>query len=77
MPDALNKEELLLQNLKDAGCDEKLIKICVDFIQEEKTEELKKILSSHKNKMMKDIRTKQKEVDCLDYLLYSLEKKQI
>lgn len=77
MPDALNKGELLLQNLKDAGCDDYIIKICMELIQEEKIVEIKKILSNHKIKTMKAIHAKQKEVDCLDYLFYSLEKNRI
>lgn len=74
MPDALNKCEVFLQNLKDAGCDETFIKTCMELIEEEKIIEIKKMLSNHKNEMMQDIRKRQKEMDCLDYLIYSLEK---
>lgn len=77
MPDALNKCEVFLENLKDAGCDERLMESCMELMKNEKMIEIKKMLSNYKDEMMKDIRIRQKEVDCLDYLIYSLEKNQI
>lgn len=76
MPDALDKREVLIQNLKDAGCDSEQISICLNYSQSGKVPEMKKLLGMHKNHLMKEVHTRQKEVDCLDYLLYSLEQEE-
>lgn len=76
MPDALDKKEVLIQNLKDAGCDAEQINTCINYSQSGKVHEMKNLLGKHKNHLMKEVHARQREVDCLDYLLYSLEKEQ-
>lgn len=74
MPNALDSNELLIQNLKDAGCDAEQINSCLNFKQAGHVHKMKKLLGRHKVHLMKEVHARQREVDCLDYLLYSLEK---
>ncbi|WP_052431013.1 hypothetical protein [Robinsoniella peoriensis] len=77
MPDALDKEEQLFQNLKDAGCSEEEIQNCMLDKEKGRISDLRTFLMKHKNCMIQEIHSKQKEVDCVDYLLYQIEKEEI
>lgn len=77
MPDALDKEEQLFQNLKDAGCSEEEIQNCMLDKEKGRISDLQTFLMKHKNCMIQEIHSKQKEVDCVDYLLYQIEKEEI
>lgn len=73
MPDAMDKKELLLQNLRDAGCNEAQVQSCMLQMQNWRTRDLLPFLVKHKNDLMREIHSRQKEVDCVDYLLYQIE----
>ena len=73
MPNALNKEEILLQNLKDAGCSKKLINECM-ICYKEGTLSLKLAeLNAFRKTVLNETRIKQKQIDCLDYLLNKIQ----
>lgn len=74
MPEATDKKGLFLQNLIDAGCDDETIRQCMDLAAIKNYEETRKKLKQHKQRLLDRIHTSQKEIDCLDYLLYSMEK---
>lgn len=66
----------VLQVLRDAGCDEELIR---QFVQledrggkETVCAEQIRLLCGYRCGLMDDLRACQKKIDCLDYLLYSL-----
>lgn len=67
-------EESIIQNLKDAGCEED--KIC-DFIECMKKgcvkEELK-LLAGQREELLDELHQGQKRIDCLDYLVYCIKK---
>lgn len=64
----------IIQNLKDAGCDESMIKIFMETIQNGKTKDGLKLLAIHRRSLLDGIHKEQKQIDCLDYLVYALQK---
>lgn len=73
MPHAFDNKGILLQNLKDAGCDEKTIQNCMILFQENDAAGMVRILSCQKRRMLETVHIWQKEIDCLDYLMFRLE----
>jgi len=67
-------DDTIIQNLKDAGCDEDKIIIFIKYIREEKMSEGLKLLSSHRRLLLDRLHKDQKQIDCLDYMVYQLEK---
>lgn len=66
-------EEVIIQNLKDAGCDSDTIeKFMVDLQQGKKSSGLKR-LAAHREKLLESLHRKQKCIDCLDYLVYQMK----
>lgn len=66
--------EAIIQNLKDAGCDGDTIETFVNDIKEEKLSEGLKLLAVHRRYLLDCLHKEQKRIDCLDYLVYKLEK---
>ena len=67
-------EDAVIQNLKDAGCDEDRIKAFIKDIRAEKVSDGLKLLSAHRRTLLIHLHEDQKQIDCLDYLIYQLEK---
>lgn len=67
-------DEAIIQNLKDAGCDQDTITAFVNDIKEEKISEGLKLLSIHRRRLLDCLHKEQKRIDCLDYLVYRMEK---
>lgn len=67
-------ENTLIQNLRDAGCDEDKIIAFLKDIREEKISDGLKLLSTHRRLLLDHLHNDQKQIDCLDYLVYQLEK---
>lgn len=67
---------ILRQNLIDAGCSRELIKQCIALVQENKPKEFLPLLSRHRRSLLDSIHQWEKQLDCLDYLIYQLEKEQ-
>ena len=67
-------EDTIIQNLKDAGCDEDKIIAFIKDIREEKISDGLKLLSTHRRLLLDHLHEDQKQIDCLDYLVYQLEK---
>lgn len=66
--------EAIIQNLKDAGCDGDTIEAFVNDIKGEKLSEGLKLLAVHRRHLLDCLHKEQKRIDCLDYLVYKLEK---
>ena len=74
MAQALDRLGILYQNLIDAGCDEKTVEQCLDLVKEERQADILPLLSRHRTSLLNVVRTGQKQIDCLDFLVYSVEK---
>ena len=66
--------EKVTQNLKDAGCDAKVIERFFQLATESRTEEQLRLLSGHRASLLEKIHRYQKKLDCLDYLIYHMRK---
>ena len=74
MPEASDKRAILQENLKDAGCDPDMIRRCEILVQGEKRGELMRVLSQHRRALLDAVHENERRIDCLDYLVYQLEK---
>lgn len=72
--DYINEAEKIKQNLIDAGCDSLIIS---DFFEINGTDKGRKqmtLLQKHRKRLLEEFHTIQKEIDCLDYLIYQIER---
>lgn len=74
MPDANNEAQCFYQNLVDIGLGEEVISRCVLLHQEGRSRELLTALQSSRRDLLAQIHAEQKKLDCLDYLVYTLNK---
>lgn len=72
---SVNKPDVaLIQNLKDAGCDAQTIENFMSDLHRGKEESSLKQLAIHRKKLLDSIHKEQKQIDCLDYLVYQMSK---
>ena len=76
MPEASDTKGILRQNLIDAGCDQEVVQRCMDLAQGKRDAELKRILARHRRTLLDAVHAEQKKIDCLDYLVYKMDKDQ-
>lgn len=69
-------EEDIIQNLKDAGCDEDTIQSFMNNLQYGKLIKGTQLLQKHRRSLLNNLHKDQKQIDCLDYLLYMFKKEQ-
>lgn len=72
MAEASDQHGMLLQNLMDAGCGEETIRKCLAAAGSQDIKELQYLLSAHRRNLLNAVHGKQKEIDCLDYLMFQL-----
>lgn len=68
------EKEEIVQNLKDAGCDEKTVEKVTGCLAEGRTEDGLKTLEEHRRALLEHVHEGQKCIDCLDYLVYQVKK---
>ncbi|MCM1064945.1 MAG: hypothetical protein NC420_10840 [Eubacterium sp.] len=64
----------IVQNLYDAGCDADIITDICRLYDAGRIRDAVRILRRHRCGLMDDLHESQHRVDCLDYLVYQLEK---
>ena len=74
MAEAGDLFEQIHQNLLDAGCDRQTTDLCMAFVKEGQLLDMMPILKRHKHALLDSLHKAQKQIDCLDYLLYKLKK---
>lgn len=67
--------EKTLQNLKDANCSSELIRKYFDLANDGKIVQQLKLLTTHKSELLNSLHRCQKQIDCLDFLIFNLEQK--
>lgn len=65
---------ILYQNLVDAGCSKKGITACMDYAKKGEWKSLLPILTRHKKTLLERMHTSETQIDCLDFLIYRLNK---
>lgn len=74
MAEANDTIGMVYQNLLDAGCDEQTTEKCMDFVKNGEYQKLLPILSGFRVNLLESVHSGQKQIDCLDYLLYKIKK---
>lgn len=77
MAEATDTLEIIYQNLKDAGCDEQTTQKCMSFAKKGDIGGMLPILTKYRTALLGTVRTGQKQIDCLDYLIYKIQKETI
>lgn len=65
-------ERLLIRNLKDAGCSEADIQRFLKLGQAGRRRDQLQILATHRAALLEQLHTSQRQIDCLDYLVYQM-----
>lgn len=74
MAEANDTTGIIYQNLLDAGCDERTTEKCMVLVRDGEYQKLLPILSGFRAGLLENIHAGQKKIDCLDYLIYAIEK---
>lgn len=74
MAEASNTQGILLENLLDAGCDGKLTRQVERLMAAGRRRESLALLTEYRRELLERCHVEQKRLDCLDYLMYKLEK---
>lgn len=64
----------IIQNLEDAGCDRETAERFITLEGTGDTQEQLKLLSIHRKRLLDRIHSEENRIDCLDYLVYQLQK---
>lgn len=64
----------VVQNLKDAGCNEEFIEAFRVCCEQGKEREGMRLLAKHRNGLLDAMHREQKRIDCLDYMIYQIQK---
>ncbi len=70
----MDEWQTLIQNLADAGCDAALTQQFLSLIKEGRTAEGLALLAQHRKRLLDCCHAEEKKIDCLDYLVYQMEK---
>ena len=74
MPHAADDGGALRQNLVDAGCGPEIVRQCMALVRKREQAELMRVLSRHRRALLDALHQSERRIDCLDYLVYTLEK---
>lgn len=77
MAEATDTRGMIYQNLKDAGCDDVLTEKCMSFLESGDAGDMLPLLKKYKCGLLGKVRKEQQQIDCLDYLIYKLQKETI
>ncbi len=72
-----DRKEALIQNLQDAGCNQKIIDEFLDLLDKKQTDKIFILLSKYRSSLLEALHKNQKEIDILDYLIVDLKKQNI
>ena len=73
MAEANDTVGIIYQNLIDAGCDKETTEKCMSMVKNENYAEMLPILSQYRASLLSTVRFGQKQIDCLDYLIYKID----
>ncbi len=74
MAEASDTQGILRQNLLDAGCGPDTVQRCMDLVEKQESAELLRLLSRHRRELLDKVHQSEKRIDCLDYLIYQIER---
>lgn len=66
--------DAVIQNLKDAGCDKDTLAQFMELEKNGKIQGQVQLLEKHRRMLLDKVHKHEKQIDCLDYLLYQIKK---
>lgn len=72
-----NRNERLIQNLKDAGCDKNIINDFIELLNNKDLNNIFSLLRKYREELLEIVHKKQKEIDILDYLILDLKNNKV
>lgn len=69
----LEQEQQYYSNLLDAGCDPKSAVEYIALIKNGRNAEFLRKLTDHRRDLLERLHTDQKQIDCLDYLIFQIK----
>ena len=75
IPDAYGSEDDLIQNLRDGGCGQEQIRQFLEDQKENQTQAQLAMLGRHRDCLLERIHAEERQISCLDYLVYQISKK--
>lgn len=70
----MEDKDALRQNLIDAGCDPALTERFLSLTEQGREKEALTLLAKHRKNLLEHCHVAEKKIDCLDYLVYHMEK---
>lgn len=77
MAEASDTLGIIYQNLKDAGCNKQTTENCMSFAKNGNLGAMLPLLKQYRTALLGSVRSGQKKLDCLDYLIYKIQKEMI
>lgn len=77
MAEASDTFGILKQNLIDAGCDDDLINSCMELAIANEWGSILPLLTKKKGDLLQSLHYKQQCIDCLDFLVFKINKEHI
>jgi hypothetical protein len=74
--DIASNRESIRQNLLDAGCDEAAAEQILCQLEGQELRDCLCRLSRHRRGLLEQVHCWERKIECLDYLVYELERKQ-
>lgn len=76
MINAVEDDKKILLNLKDTGCDSSDIELFFNYQKKGLLKRQLQLLADHKKNLLQCVHENQKRIDCLDFLVYQLKKRE-
>lgn len=76
MADHMDMEELraVIRNLEDAGCGKEAVEQFLELGESGRKQEQLRLLEQHRKELLKKVHENEKQIDCLDYLVFQMKK---
>lgn len=74
MPDYMNDTNAVLQNLKDAGCDDEVVKTFMELAEAGEKQKQYRLLEKHRRDLLDKVHNRERQIECLDYLVFQMKK---
>ncbi|MBQ1492055.1 MAG: hypothetical protein IIZ39_08845 [Blautia sp.] len=68
----MNAKPETLQNLKDAGCPQEMIKAFLTACEDNREADAIRLLKKHRQSLLAQVHSNEAKIDCLDYLLFQM-----
>lgn len=69
-----SSEEDVIQNLKDAGCGQEIIGHFMKCMEQDDLNSQLRLMKEHRKCLLDRVHEEEKKIDCLDYLVYQMER---